>query len=159
MLLYECSKQFYLVQTFFKNTCIVESRAIVKQPEKTYPGLKLVPVSTPLPRIWIHSGNSVPLDCCIPWIFMLCIQLLAIRHMSANWPKKLNFTEWWNYYHMQATHMSAQYYTFLIKCTKVNKMKKITLVIDKICIFRPLTKIHDHFIADQHIHANFIHKW
>ena len=31
--------------------------------------------------------------------------------------------------------MYVQYHTFLMKCTKGNKIKKVTLKMDKICIF------------------------
>ena len=36
---------------------------------------------------------------------------------------------------MQGTHAYDQYHTFLIKCTKGNKMKNVTLKSDKMCIF------------------------
>ena len=59
---------------------------------------------------------------------------------------------------MQDRYAYDQHRAFLIKCIKDNKIKKVTVKIDKICIFRVITKIHDHFIADQYIYANFTRK-
>ena len=47
---------------------------------------------------------------------------------------------------MQVTHVYAQYQAFLIKCIKGNKMKKVTLIIDKMHITMPITKRNDYFI-------------
>ena len=46
-------------------------------------------------------------------------------------------------------------HTFLIKCTKGNKLTKTTLKVDKNAFLKTISKIHDHFIADRLIHANF----
>ena len=62
---------------------------------------------------------------------MLCSNIFNRRHESTSWPKKLNFTGW------------------------LNKIKNVALNIDKICIFWPITKMHDHFIAEQCMYANF----
>ena len=35
---------------------------------------------------------------------------------------KLKLLRWQNYHNMQATHRYAQYHTFLVKCTKGNKV-------------------------------------
>ena len=49
--------------------------------------------------------------------------------------KKLNFMKCRNHHNMEATYAYAQYLTFLVKCTKGNKIQKVALKIDKICIF------------------------
>ena len=79
------------------------------------------------------------------------------RHVNTRWPKKVNFTRWQNYHGMQATPVCVQYHTFLIKCINDNKMEKVMLKIDKIpMLYRPITKIRDHFIVDWHTQSNWL---
>ena len=63
--------------------------------------------------------------------------IYVFRHENASLPpppKKKSFMQWWNYNDIQATHVYAQYYTFLINYTKGKTMKEATLKFDKICI-------------------------
>ena len=76
-------------------------------------------------------------------------------HESASWLKKLNFTWRWIYQDVQDTHAYAEYNTFLRKCTGGNKIKKLLWKLIKYAFLGAITKMHDHFIADWYIHANF----
>ena len=61
------------------------------------------------------------------------------KNASASWPKKLNLC-YDNFHDMQAMCMFMQYHMLSIKRTKVNKMKKVTLKIDKMHFFGQLPK-------------------
>ena len=59
---------------------------------------------------------------------------------------------------MQDTHVHAQYHTFLIKHINVNNIIKLHWKFIKYDFFKPITKMHDFFIADPSIHVNFTPK-